>query len=142
MMIIVVAATDSQFRCEPMVTSNIAKQTSNVSYRKGFIRRARDRNRRALHLFVKGRALQDGASMPCLNDERDERSRCADLLRMWDCDGVGADRDSVTAGIAVRSCVDCGGTRCPGTSSIGKSGVKEFARCESSRRTRDSVNNC
>ena len=31
---------------------------------------------------------------------------------------------------------------CPGTSSVGKSGIKDFARRESSRRTRHSVDHC
>jgi len=37
--------------------------------------------------------------------------------------------------------LDCGGTRCPGTSSIGKSGVKDFTDVIVTT-TRNSVNHC
>lgn len=81
-----------------------------------------------------------------LNDERAANPKRADLLRMCECDGVGAEPDDVTfdvtGGIGVRSCLDCGDTRCPGTSNVGKSGIKDLARCESSRRTRHSVDHC
>src|SRR5436190_8225665 len=63
-----------------------------------------------------------------LNNERDASSRRSDLLRVCDCDGGGTKHDNVTfgviGGIGVRSCLDCGDTRCPGTSSAGKSGLK------------------
>ncbi len=68
---------------------------------------------------------------PMLNNERDASSRSTDLLRVCDCDGGGTKRDNVTfgvtGGIGVRSCLDCGDTRCPGTSSVGKNGVEDFA---------------
>src|SRR4030095_14968025 len=131
-----------QFRCKLMVTSNIAKQTSNLSWRKGFIRRARDRNCRTLHLLIKRARVAGRGIDVMLNDERDANSRRTDLLRMWDFDLVGDEGDSRTGGIGVRSCLDCGITRCPGTSSIGKIGVKDFTRCESSRWTRNSINYC
>ena len=34
-----------------------------------------------------------------LNDERDAAPKRADLLRMCECDGVGAERDDVTVGV-------------------------------------------